>query len=80
MGDSFSSFSDIAQQLRTHLLDVTDAEERFASKLSARVGITAQVTAGMSSLVEANKKDNKKTEEEACKRGYCRSGRAGKEE
>ena len=63
VGDSFSSFSDIAQQLRTHLLDVTDAEERFASKLSARVGITAQVTAGMSSLVEANKKDNKETEE-----------------
>lgn len=67
VGDSFSSFSDIAQQLRTHLLDVTDAEERFASKLSARVGITAQVTAGMSSLAEANKKDNKKEEERLVK-------------
>lgn len=63
VGNSFSSFSDIAQQLRTHLLEVTDAEERFASKLSARVGITAQLTAGMSTLVEANKKDNKKEEE-----------------
>ena len=63
VGKSFSSFSDIAQQLRMHLLDVTEAEDVFAAKLAARVGITAQVSSGMQTLMDANKKDNKKEEE-----------------